>query len=232
MGRFRLRKPFRPCNAPREPHLRPLGLGVGRHRSAEVSRRPAESPTPRPLPLKNRGEGRTQTHSSPNGANIAIPSAIKPATRSCAGTRRPRRSRTASSIFPRPPIGCPIISPNSCCFRTPATTTSSNSTAQRLAWAKQRPAAHAMLECWRRLAESDHGLAKPEAGDNFLSRHCDLNSAWRGATPGAACMTVSAVARTFCGPWIAVARRLAMTVGVASPIDSIALRRRLSDGFI
>ena len=38
-------------------------------------------------------------------------------------------------------------------FPNARTTTKSISTAQRLAWAKQRPAAHAMLECWRRLAE-------------------------------------------------------------------------------
>jgi hypothetical protein len=39
--------------------------------------------------------------------------------------RRPRRSKTASSTSPKPPIGCPITSPNSCCPRTPATTTRS-----------------------------------------------------------------------------------------------------------
>jgi predicted phage terminase large subunit-like protein len=32
-----------------------------------------------------------------------------------------------------------------------------DSTAQALAWAKQRPAGHAMLECWRRLAEEAEG---------------------------------------------------------------------------
>ena len=37
-------------------------------------------------------------------------------------------------------------------------------TAQALAWAKQRPAAHAMFECWRRLAEEGGGIA-------FRQRH-------------------------------------------------------------
>ena len=32
-----------------------------------------------------------------------------------------------------------------------------DSIAQALAWAKQRPAGHAILECWRRLAEEPEG---------------------------------------------------------------------------
>ena len=97
---------------------------MGCRRSAEVSPRPAETRTPRSLPREERG-GENPNSRFPNGANIAIPSAITTATRSSASTRRPRRSGTASSIFPTPPLCCPITSPNSCCFRTPATTTRS-----------------------------------------------------------------------------------------------------------
>jgi hypothetical protein len=39
-----------------------------------------------------------------------------------------------------------------------------DSTAQALAWAKQRPAAHAMFECRRRLAEEAEGWHSHPAG--------------------------------------------------------------------
>ena len=39
-----------------------------------------------------------------------------------------------------------------------------DSTALALAWAKQRPAAHAVLECWRRLAEEAEAYHTHAAG--------------------------------------------------------------------
>ncbi len=59
------------------------------------------------------------------------------ATRSCACTRRPRRSRTASSGCRRRRPGSPTTCASSPPSRRAATTTRSNSTAQALAWPKR-----------------------------------------------------------------------------------------------
>jgi phage terminase large subunit-like protein len=45
-----------------------------------------------------------------------------------------------------------------------------DSTAQALAWAKQRPAGHAMIESWRRLAEEGGGVARAAGGRRGVSK--------------------------------------------------------------
>ena len=54
---------------------------------------------------------------------------------------------------PKRPPGSPTTSPSSWPSRQGATTTRSNSTAQALAWGKQRPVEPGIIGYWRRLAE-------------------------------------------------------------------------------
>ena len=68
---------------------------------------PRGEPHP-PIPPREERGGENPASRFPGRRQYRDPSAITTATRSCASSRRPRRSRTASSIFPRPPTGCPI----------------------------------------------------------------------------------------------------------------------------
>jgi hypothetical protein len=94
------------------------------------------------------------THSCfPHPIRRASPDTFPTSWRRGACTLKPRRSRTVSSGCLKPPPGSPTTLPSF--WPSPAGRHDDqvDSTAQALAWAKQRPAGAGMLDYWRRLAE-------------------------------------------------------------------------------